>query len=351
MMISLSDTLRLLLDGIGRSEEYEYYLRRFLSSEGKFSAVLCPTLRIIEEAPEALIFQLHVLSQLGLNIAILLSGPSSHIAEKKLWEAGLKENYRDSILRYPDSTLEYSVFDAASKYSSRIHLIRLRGSIRTDDNSEITVFNLNKPPQLPVHFLDRAILHISEEIITGCRTPLHLSITSPANLLREMFTVKGAGTIVRKGSRILRMENESLKELNKENTVQLLEKSFRKSISNASFLDEITLAYIEDQYRGAALLIERPEGLYLSKFSVDTIARGEGIAQEIWDQMINTERNELKRPIFWRSRNTNSLNHWYSKQSDGRQDYGQWTVFWIGLPVNLIPDVIHYCADKKEDFV
>jgi acetylglutamate kinase len=202
-----------------------------------------------------------------------------------------------------------------------------------------------------VHSLDRAILHISEEIITGCPSPIHLSITSPSDLLREIFTVKGAGTIVRKGSRIIRLENDRMKDLDKNRTMQLLEQSFKKPLADATFLNEITLAYLEDNYRGAALLTERPEGLYLSKFSVDTMARGEGIAQEIWESMMHTEKTELKRPIFWRSRKTNSLNHWYSRQSDGRQDYGPWTVFWIGLPIELIPQVIRYTVEKPEDFI
>ncbi len=349
-MISLSDTLRLLLDGIGRSDEYEYYLSRFRKPEGTFSGILCPSLRITEEAPETLIFQLHVLSQLELPVGILLSGPAASKIEANLWRAGLKESWKNSFLKYPELTLEEAVFRAAEKYSFRFHLIRLRGPLRTEEGSEITVYNLNKPPVSPVQGSDKAILHISREIITRSPSMIHLSITSPADLLREIFTVKGAGTIVRKGSNIIRYVKEDLQRLDRSKIVTLLEQSFRKPLAATGFLDEITHAYIEENYRGAALLTERPEGLYLSKFSVDTMARGEGIAQEIWESMIQKERTENQRALFWRSRRTNSLNHWYKKQADGRQDFGDWTVFWMGLDIEKIPEVIRYSLSRPEDF-
>ena len=50
----------------------------------------------------------------------------------------------------------------------------------------------------------KALLDISHQLVFQlAHRDLAISVTSPLNLLRELFTVKGAGTMLRRGSRIL----------------------------------------------------------------------------------------------------------------------------------------------------
>ena len=73
-MITLNKTIRLFLDGIGRREEYEFYLDKFRADRAACFALLCPDLGSIEAGAEMLAFDLHFLLRLELVPAILLSG-------------------------------------------------------------------------------------------------------------------------------------------------------------------------------------------------------------------------------------------------------------------------------------
>src|SRR5262249_19870689 len=51
---------------------------------------------------------------------------------------------------------------------------------------------------------ERALLVQSHRLVFSVPHKLVVTITSPLNLLRELFTVKGAGTLLRKGAAIVR---------------------------------------------------------------------------------------------------------------------------------------------------
>ena len=92
--------------------------------------------------------------------------------------------------------------------------------------------------------------------------------------------------------------------------------------------------------------MEGPGGLYLSKFAVDTDARGEGVAQEIWDKMIEDTPS-----LFWRARKTNPVNRWYTRVADGFIRRDPWIVFWKGVEVESIPSLVKWATSLPEDFL
>ncbi len=357
-----SHTIRLFLDSVGRSEEYEYYLGRFQSPEGKPFALLCPDLDSLLQAGDVLHFHIHFLDRIGLRVVVLLSGPCSEEMERLLTEQSpvyvpvrmdqkqvppsqevereLQEG-RIPLLIYPRTGLPEAL-DLALQYPlHRLHFIRARGAFRSPAGETVNYCPLlQEESRLAPE--DRPLFSLVKGLKEG-REELHVSVTSPPDLLKEIFTVKGAGTVIRRRSAIHHFTDRSL--VDEARLVALLRRSFGRELKEGDLAGRIRHFYLEENYRAAALLETTDAGLYLSKFAVDTQVRGEGVAQEIWNRMMSEHET-----IFWRSRRENSINRWYARLADGMHSAGPWAIFWKGAPVEEIPRMIRYCLERPEDF-
>ncbi|MFO0617046.1 MAG: acetylglutamate kinase [Polyangiaceae bacterium] len=152
-----------------------------------------------------------------------------------------------------------------------------------------------------------------------------VSITSPENLAKELFTHRGAGTLVRRGERVGRYP--SFAEIDQGRLKDLLELCFGKKLSPTYFETKNPIAiYLTDSYRAAAIVTEENGVPYLDKFAVTPEAQGEGIGGSIWKRM---RRDHPK--IFWRARAQNPVNDWYAQSSDGLYKTEHWWVFWCGM--------------------
>lgn len=339
----LNQTIRLFLDGIGRREEYEFYLGKFQSAGTACFALLVPDADVLEQAAEALIFDLHFLVKLGLTPAVALSGENAAAGWSVLKNDPLFFRADDSnlpeittqpqvpVFVEPENEVVHCLETKIPAVARRVHFIRAAGGLQSD------CITLQNPPE-NLSAEDRRLFDCAAALLA--RHPgTHLSVTSPINLLQEIFTVKGAGTLFRRGSEILRETQPDLQRLQ-----ALLRDSFGRD-PLPSALGNITVAYIEKNFRGAALLEKHPEGLYLSKFAVGPEARGEGLAQELWDAVCRDHPT-----FFWRSRNGNRVNHWYDRHADGRHRAAEWTVFWRGIDVTHLPALIAFCSARPSDF-
>jgi acetylglutamate kinase len=194
---------------------------------------------------------------------------------------------------------------------------------------------------------DQALLRDAVTILKNRFSTEHrftISVTSPTGFLKELFTVKGSGTLVKRGSKILYFNSIRMTDQTRLKT--LIENSFRK-ICKPEFLNqEFTGILLESNYQACALLLSTENGILLSKFAVDEIARGEGIGREIWDEMKTRYST-----IFWRAKSKNSINKWYVKESEGMQKMGDWFFYWIGLEPKKIPEIIQFLKDLPEDLV
>lgn len=153
-----------------------------------------------------------------------------------------------------------------------------------------------------------------------------VSITSAANLTRELFTYRGAGTLVRKGEAINVFTNPDAATL--AIVKKLVEQSFERKLRADWFerLDE-PLVLLSETGRAAAIMTNGVDGIpYLDKFTVTSEAQGEGLGAAIW-QVVRARYPSL----YWRSRYTNPVTPWYFQQSDSSNRSGQWVVFTIGL--------------------
>jgi acetylglutamate kinase len=159
---------------------------------------------------------------------------------------------------------------------------------------------------------------------------LLVSITSPFNLLRELFTVKGAGTLLRRGQAIVR--HAGLDGLDHPRLGQLITSAFGRPPKPQLFERQFSSVWLAEDYRGAALLQETPLGAYLSKFAVDREAQGEGVGRDLWDAFV-----EAHPVVFWRARPQNPIVEWYTKQCDALIRTPEWTLFFRGLTVDQLP--------------
>jgi len=169
-------------------------------------------------------------------------------------------------------------------------------------------------------------------------------IASPLNLLTELFTTKGSGTMLRRAAPIKTIK--TLVKLNKTALKTSIEEAFDKSIEPAFLTSKIHRGFIEHDYRGGAIFTELAGLPYLSKFWVSKEAQGEGIARDIWDVM----SAEIS-AFFWRSRMKNPFNDWYMHACEGMQISGEWRVFWKGLEAPEVPGAIIAAASAQDDFI
>jgi acetylglutamate kinase len=178
--------------------------------------------------------------------------------------------------------------------------------------------------------------------------PLTVSVTSPLDLLRELFTVKGAGTLIRRGSRVER--RASWGELDGERLVALIEDAFGRPLAPGFRDRPFTAAYVADDYRGAAVVEATPLAPYLSKFAVTTVARGEGVGRDLWRPLVADWPR-----LYWRSRADNPITSWYRDQCDGLHRFTvggiAWVALWRGLAPSEIPAAIEHCMTTPPDFV
>ena len=148
-----------------------------------------------------------------------------------------------------------------------------------------------------------------------------VSITRPDELAKELFTHAGAGTLVRRGERIL--EVASIEQLDAARTRDLIHASFGRP-PVAGYFDRLAFdrAFVTENYRAAAITARLGDAVYLDKFAVLDEARGEGLGGAVWKRLVAYAPR-----LYWRSRADNPVNDFYFAVCDVAVKRGEWTVF------------------------
>ena len=152
-----------------------------------------------------------------------------------------------------------------------------------------------------------------------------LSITTPDEMAKELFTHRGSGTLVRRGEEILAFD--SWEGVDLERLRHLIESSFGRRLSPDYFEGILPhRVYVSEHYRAAIVLTREGELVYMDKFAVSDDAQGEGLGRAMWDVM------RAENPaLFWRSRRGNAVNEFYFANAEGARKDKDWTVFWYGI--------------------
>ncbi|MCF6221379.1 MAG: hypothetical protein L3J65_09720 [Robiginitomaculum sp.] len=229
---------------------------------------------------------------------------------------------------------------------AKIIFLQPSGGFRID-GKRVAVVNVDMTSSFPAKDTlskgQRKFVDMVKDLVGETQQACTYVIVSPLNLLSELFTITGAGTMLRRGARIKCYD--SYKELDALVLKQAIETSFGRKLLPEFLSRPITRLYLEENNRGGAIVSELGGLPYLSKFWVAQEAQGEGIAHDIWQALCD------KTPVFfWRSRNDNAFNTWYMKMCEGMQVSGDWRVFWIGLEAPEIPDAIRAATNSPQDF-
>jgi acetylglutamate kinase len=375
------------LESVGRRSEAELYLKLFRELPKESFAIIAPEAAVLRYAAGSLVEQLRFLRELGLVAPVvvgLFDQASPERAAQRLVKRALDmgavaleasdpelaqrvaQELRDENLPViyfgaPGDLVAADRFERISRLSGELGtrklvvlrrkgaLCRLARSGQPASERAISVINLRT--DLAALREPRAIglddAELLERIADWLGRPecasAVASVTSPLSLLRELFTVRGAGTLVKRGTPIER--HTSYATLDVVRLRALLESSFGRQL-NPDFFDEPPLAvYLEESYRGAAILVPADPVPYLTKFAVDRVAQGEGMGRDLWEALVRDHG-----ALYWRSRAENPITSWYAGICDGLMRVGGWITFWRGITPADVPRLIDDALKRPEDF-
>jgi acetylglutamate kinase len=164
------------------------------------------------------------------------------------------------------------------------------------------------------------------QLLTGLPESASVSITSVDNLARELFTHRGAGTLIRVGERII--ERTAISPQFRSRATALLEQSFSRKLRD-DYFDRLDLeCVLSSESNGAmAVVLKGVDGVpYLDKFAVTPEAQGAGLGAAVWQALVH------RCPaLYWRSRTGNPITPWYFDQADASFTEDQWVAFSVGI--------------------
>lgn len=393
-----ADVVLTFLESVGRRAEAELYLKLFRQLPKESFAMIGASPQVLRDGLGQLVDQLRFLADLDLFPPLVLglfepatAAAGSERVARRATAAGLvpyvhamdepdlaqrlREELRAEripIVNFPElvgDTLEARLARLAGLMreldTRKFVMLRRRGglSARGDSPLElgpghllpgfgrwISVVNLRADhaalvasKRLPKQ--DGVLLDCAARLIELVRpSPLLVSVASPLNLMKELFTVKGAGTLVKGGTPIVR--HDSYAGLDLVRLRALVEASFGRLLLPDFFERPPLAVYLDERYRGAAIILGGRAAPYLSKFAVEPEAQGEGMGNDLW-QAIARDFSEL----FWRTRHDNPILPWYLGLADGMVRTANWHVLWRGIAHERIPEVIGEAEAAPPDFV
>lgn len=367
-----------LLENIGGRKEVAEYLRRYTSSDAQRYAVVTFARDVnVDERADDVAAALSFLHQVGMYPLVVLRGRDTALALTDALEAhgcrarpitsGVFLGEGDAIDAIDDvevvaalraQTLPIITVHALSAVAAvralaqhiqphKIVLLDNEGGLLGLDDKPIEAINLAEDLERLDLLLDgpqRSRLDRFIPLLEDLPSFVSLSVTSPEHLARELFTHRGAGTLVRRGEAVV--AHDSFDDVDTERLRKLVGSCFERDLVVDYFeTKRCRRVYLTESYRATAIITEeRGDALvvnetpypdaprypdtppYLDKFAVTKKAQGEGIGSSLW-RRVRADYDKL----FWRSRADNPVNPWYFQQADGSHRDGPWTVFWYGL--------------------
>lgn len=340
---ALSENLIRALSAVGAIDETRFYAELFRAQKPENFAVFVIDPRCMADPLRtAMLSQFAVIAQLGLRPTLVVN---SHAHGNGL---SVEPDFD-----FPVETIDAHEFAqelgliAQAHDPGRIIFLQPSGGLE-DAGRRIPVINVKdpyavlKPDGLSAgqkRFIDTALFLRNETNFDG-----NCVIASPLNLLQELFTTQGSGTLLRPAADINTFRN--IEGLDQSAVTASINSAFGRKLRSGFPFENMHAAFIETENRGGAILLKEKPAPYLSKFWVTQEARGEGLARDIWDHMIRETP-----ALFWRSRRVNPFNAWYLESCDGMQMSGDWRVFWKGLDEADIGAAITCAAAKPDDFL
>jgi hypothetical protein len=374
------------LESVGTKADIDLYLRLHRAQRKESFAMLAPNAQIVKSALDPLHFDLRILAGLGLLPVVvlgLLEPKDADAQATRVSEWLLEDAVPCEIVRAPAEAIGGDPTVAAIRAivaRGAIPLVsleatrdlttearfRMLSSLAAALETRKLLFLSRRPglvpnggPTLPVVSLatdaqrllapgalsrgQAMLLRQAKQIVESVPHRLSITVVNPLQLLRELFTVNGAGTLIRRGSRI--DVQTSWVGIDRARIEALFASAFERPVRTDFFAQPLARIFIEENYSGAAVVQETDVVPYLTKFAVERQAQGEGIGGELWSVLAR----DFPR-FFWRSRPANPIGTWYGKQCDGFARFPEWHVFWRGLPAETIEPAIRFALAQPSDF-
>ncbi len=387
----------MFVESVGRRSEAELYLKLFRQLPKESFALIAPGSQVLLRALGSLVEQLRFLHDLGLRAPVVLglfdpaasAGGAERLA-KRLPSVGLEaclhdardpdlaERVREELYGEKVPVVHFPEDDAAGVeqrfarvgeitrglLTRKLVLLRRQGGLGPKGERRI---DLGPGHMLAAHAGGISVINLRtdrEALVSGRRlrkddaelldqiarllenpgsAGLVVSVASPLNLLKELFTVKGAGTLIKAGTPIDRHDSYQSVDLGR--LRELLEASFGKRLDPQFFERPPLAVYVDAGYRGVAILHTSSVAPFLSKFAVEPVAQGEGIGQDLWQALLRDHPS-----VFWRARSDNPITGWYMTLCDGMQRTARWQVFWRGVDAARVPDLVAEALARPADF-
>jgi N-acetyltransferase of N-acetylglutamate synthase len=401
-----SDIVLTLVESVGRREDAEFYLRLFRELPKHSFAIVAPDAPALEDAQGRVALDLRFLAHLGLFAPVVLGlfQPADAEAQadnlsRELGAARLKsrryaahaprlverlkldlEENRIPIVvfseRIPTLFSRFAQLGEWARLLSARKLVLVRGrggigphtglSLKLGPDHElpatergISLVNLRRDYESLM--VSSALDESERDLLRGVRDAMQndearpevratsaterlvTSVVAPINLLHELFTVKGAGTLIKHGSLIEFHPSYESVDLGRLST--LLTATFGRTLKPTFFGRQPTGVYIEQSYRGAAVVGAGSAASFLTKFVVDRLAQGLGIGRDLWEAVTRDHER-----LFWRARPQNPITQWYQSQCHGMVRTQDWNVYWRGVGHAAIPGLIQEALDLAPDF-
>jgi len=380
------EIIQRFLESVGAKADIDLYLKLFRGQRKESFAILVPNAQIVKSALDPVHFDLRILADLGLIPVVLLGllEPKDADAQAQRVADWLTEDaVRCELVRAdPEMNAEaimsiraviargaiplVSIESAAPQtVDVRFRLLaRMAEALETrrivflSRRAGLEVNGGGKPPSvvslatdverlLAPGALSRGqalLLRQVKRLLEQVHHRMNVTVVNPLQLLRELFTVNGAGTLIRRGSRIA--VHDGWANADHQRLRALFSSAFGRTIRDDFFDRTVARTYVEEAYLGAAVMEPTPVAPYLSKFAVERMAQGEGLGSEIWSLVTRDFPT-----FYWRSRSENPITAWYTKNCDGLARFPSWHIFWRGLPPDHIPAAITHALSLASDFV
>jgi len=371
------------LESVGQKADVDLYLKLFRAQRKESFAVLVADAQIVKNALDPVHFDLRILAGLGLLPAVVLGLYDPRDADRqaervrewlveddvaaRILPAGADMN--DEVVaavraaigagEIPLVSLEgarelttearFRLLGALTQAleTRKVLFLSRRAGLEPQGGGPLSLVNLTTDYERLISSggLSRrqaALLKQVKQLLELVPHRMTAAVVNPLRLLRELFTVGGAGTLIRRGSRI--DAHGGWNALDQVRARGLFESAFGRPLRAGFFGEPVDRLYLEENYRGIAVIRQTPVGPYLTKFAVDRQAQGEGIGTELWAVLTRDYP-----AFFWRSRATNPITPWYVKQCEGMVRLPDWHVFWRGLPVEKIEPAIQHALAAAVD--
>ncbi len=375
--MSVRETVLQSLSAVGAQHEAKFYADLFARQDAETFAMIVLDPRCLKNPLlEALIAALRILSNLQLSPTLVVGALEDGRTSAKFQAQRLSRDLDKSGVRATKlNTASYGLIKEVQKASrggkmpilemtdrrgkmnlsalvkalqpNKIIFLQPSGGLIKDGTrcANLTIASLPDFMQSQsfsagqIRFLDCVL-----ELEKSAQARRSYVIASPLNLLGELFTTRGTGTLIRRAVQF--KTGKSFKSFSKPELTRALETAFEKRLKPTFFDTPLYAGFVEGDYRGGALFKEQAGLPYLSKFFVTREARGDGIARDIWETAC-----EAVPSFLWRSRMGNPFNAWYMRKCDGMQRSGDWRIFWKGLDATDIGDAIAAAAAAPDDFI